>query len=307
MKNVLLFSVFIFLLSISLQSQDNNSITEYKSNDSIPGSLKLTGLKITRNTLSVLNRELKFDNFVRIIHRDESFNTMNFNAFDEYINSKFNLQQIQFNLCFTPYSLDKNKYIFNQEFNLGLNFTSGTRQKFVYDKEDEFHLDTIELNGFTVYNDSTIKSTYTYSEVIDEISINIMYLFKSNPKKVITFYTGLGLDLGLSIYSGTKLNIEKDTTNYITTVSNKSDGSTTNLANHNYSITTENYQNNASFFARGFIPLGIDIRLSNKKAYLNQIHILAQSLLGLEYQQVGAKLFYVRAFSAFGGGVKYCF
>ena len=111
--------------------------------------------------------------------------------------------------------------------------------------------------GQMYYVDSTISNYYNGNYSNDQLRLDAAYIFEVNAGKRWAFHAGLGLSIGMSYRSTTRLRTEE----YIQPYSGYE--STSNSQN----IESESYGNFMVMGGSAYIPLGINFKLGNKREF----------------------------------------
>ena len=111
--------------------------------------------------------------------------------------------------------------------------------------------------GQMYYVDSTISNNYNGNYSNDQLRLDAAYIFEVNAGKRWAFHAGLGLSIGMSYRSTTRLRTEE----YIQPYSGYE--STSNSQN----IESESHGNFMVMGGSAYIPLGINFKLGNKREF----------------------------------------
>lgn len=196
-----------------------------------------------------------------------------------------------FNLGLTPYSKKLGKYRENRELRFSIGGSMGIRNNFFYYDENSFVIDTFQSvsGGGTLYADSVINNRYSYSLDFSEISFGASYLFKTDVKRKVKFYAGVGFNYGISLRSSVTVN--KDTyrtVNYYNQYDQPPEGDPYYFYGDNYSTTYYSSTTNLKSpmqFARVFIPIGISLNLCKKpESFWNHVDLYTEMNPGVEFQ-----------------------
>ena len=111
--------------------------------------------------------------------------------------------------------------------------------------------------GQMYYVDSTISNNYNGNYSNDQLRLDAAYIFEANAGKRWAFHAGLGLSIGMSYRSTTRLRTEE----YIQPYSGYE--STSNSQN----IESESHGNFMVMGGSAYIPFGINFKLGNKREF----------------------------------------
>jgi len=198
-----------------------------------------------------------------------------------------------FNLGLTPYSKKLGKYRENRELRITIGSNFGTRNTFNYSDNVYIPIDTLQsINGSdVVYADSNIYRNYSYSLDFTDINFGISYIFKTDVKRRVHFYAGVGINYGIALRS--TVNVYQDTYrsvyyyNQLNPPSENGKYYYDNYFNTNgytYEYSQTNLKNPMQFI-RAYLPLGLSLRLSNKeKSFFNHVNLYTELNPGVEVQ-----------------------
>lgn len=164
-------------------------------------------------------------------------------------------------------------------------------------------IDTTHVPGGTLVTDSVFHSAYTYNWYSEVLSLEAAWIARTNPARIVSFYTGFGMNFGTGLNSAIENTFFENgyyvhqgtgavSTAYIT-------GYTT------YTDKQERFRAPGFFFATAQIPVGMNIRLGRRNPILRHI------VLHYEYQGQIQMLFpsgtdsQLRTASGFMGGIKW--
>jgi hypothetical protein len=202
-----------------------------------------------------------------------------------------------FNLGLTPYSKKLGKYRDNRElrFSVGSNF--GSRNTFNYYDNISFVIDTLQSisgGGGNVYADSNINNYYTYTLNFSSINFGLSYLFKTDVKRRVHFYAGVGVNYDIALKS--TVDVDHDTYKsviYYNENQNPPGDDDTyyyngyNNGSYSYNSSSTNLTKPMQF-VRFYIPTGLKFRLSNKPtSFFNNVDLYTEMNPGVELQIIG--------------------
>jgi hypothetical protein len=238
--------------------------------------------------------------FVDITGFSKSSNNWNYNGMQMGPGSfsyggSFN-GSLAFNLGLTPYSKKLGKYRENRELRFTVGGNMGVRNSFEYYDNNTFVIDTFQsVNGTgVVYADSSIYNSYYYELNFTELNFGLSYLFKTDVKRVVHFYTGLGLNYGIALRSLVNVSQYTNRSVYYYNEYNKPNenesGFYGNMNNNGYSDTySDTKLTKPMQFVRAYIPLGLSIRLSKKtESFFNHVNLYTELNPGIEVQMIGS-------------------
>jgi len=198
------------------------------------------------------------------------------------------------NIGLTPYSKKKGRYRYNREMRFGIGINSGNRSSFSFYKENSFRTDTLYTSDGIpkLYADSVITSYYDYSAEFTDINLSFSYLFKTNTKRRVYVYTGIGVEYGIAIRSFVNVDYNQNAGIYYSENGQQPDGDfyygyygNSYWSQPNYSGTTTDIKGITQFL-RASIPLGIDFRISNNNSFFKHVNIYSEFNPGIELQMI---------------------
>ena len=268
--------------------------------------LKVSSVGMNYNNLIIFNRSSDFEELREIAENNTDFFPSNLNGYSSSAYPESFSFQIGVSLGFSPYNSKIEAYNNKRELTLRISYNYNYRRSFYFYKQTIIPADTFVSSNGVIYSDTLISSSYDYTEIIDELAINITYLYKTDPEKRISLYTGYGIGIGFSIYSVIKASNSEDTTLILIYGSNSYSNNGYGYYNFGSDIKKD-IKTKPSIFIRPYIPFGLSFRLSKKRDILNQIHIFVQTKFGLEFQQIIGNNNSIIPFAGGGIGFKYNF
>ena len=272
---------FLMLFSF-LQAQDNAGKKEGWKVTSFSVSMGFAGVYLT-------NTNTDYDNMKNSVEDPDLFvDPSGFNS-DQFYPSGGGNGSFRINMGLTPYSKKRGEYRNNRElrFSVGSNF--GRRHSFSFYQNESFPVDTFHsVNGKPdIYADSAHYTSSYYDERFTDLNFGISYLFKTDVRKRVFLYTGIGGEYGITLnYYVTADYYESSSIYY-------HDGNTSeNIYPYNYYSGDYDYNSsnnttkmkNPAQFIRAYIPLGIDFRFSNNNSFFKHVHIYTELNPGIEFQ-----------------------
>lgn len=214
-----------------------------------------------------------------------------------------------FNLGLTPYSKKLGKYRDNRElrFSIGSNF--GSRNTFNYYDNTSFVIDTLQsISGSNnyVYADSSINNYYTYTLNFSSINFGLSYLFKTDVKRRVHFYAGVGVNYDIALKSTVDIDHETFKSVVYYNENQNPPGDDDNYY-YNGSYNGSYFYNSSSTnltkpmqFLRLYIPTGLKLRLSNKpSSFFNNVDLYTEFNPGVELQIIGNDKTYANPYFGF--------
>lgn len=206
-----------------------------------------------------------------------------------------------FNLGLTPYSKKLGKYRENRELRLSIGGSMGSRNNFYYYDHNSFVIDTFQsVNGSSiVYADSVINKHYGYTLDFSEINFGATYLFKTDVKRTVSFYAGVGANYGIALKSSVSVYTDAfRSVNYYSAYDQPSDNEFYN--SDDYSSSSSNSSTslkNPMMFARVYIPVGLNISLCKKpESFFSHVDLYTELNPGVEFQFLSSEKTYANPY-----------
>lgn len=209
---------------------------------------------------------------------------------------------VLFNLGLTPYSKKLGKYRENRELRFSVGGSIGSRNNFYYYDHNSFVIDTFQsVSGSNiVYADSVINKHYGYTLEFSEINFGASYLFKTDVKRTVSFYAGVGANYGIALRSTVSFN--EDAFRYVDYYNEFQQPSDDEFhyAGDNYSSSYSGSSTNLTSpmqFARVFIPFGLNINLSKKPdSFFSHVSLYTELNPGVEFQFLSSEKTYANPY-----------
>lgn len=179
--------------------------------------------------------------------------------------------RISFMLGFDFNKNEDNSKGLSPQLRIGLTYTNGIALYSSFSKDERFPYDTLTSSrtGNQTFVDSVSYDSYDMNYHSDNIMLDVSLLFKTNPEARWSFYSGIGLMGGMAINATTTIYHYEDS--YIQNQGNNYyHGS---YLDDNYTDEFETIRNDNSFLVSGYIPMGVDFRLGNKRELWKRTHL----------------------------------
>lgn len=273
MKKIFLGLLFIGLVQISFAQNETEKIKNSGSKFKISEISVYGGALLNKSILSSSNDIQNLSTNSQLLPKDLS----------EY--KYYSLSDLQ---SFPSIAIQiAAKLTKNRKLRFGIAYSDGVSTSAYYLKEDVSYLDTLypTNSAQAVYVDSIYSSHYSISKISQNINLEASYLTSTNPESRFSLYTGLGLSIGISLDTQTR--ISHTQANYLEySVASGTYSSIYDNKFDNYNTESEKIKSKANFNASAFVPLGLDFRLSKKSEFWKMIHLFAESRPGLTFTNV---------------------
>jgi len=228
--------------------------------------------------------------------------------FDDF-NTNFHSQNIStggfntsFLLGFKFSKKDGSAYRPNPILRMGLTYSFAQNVYFNTYKEDVFAYDTLisSNTGDKTPVDSVSTTGYDLSYYSQQLKLDVSVLFRTNPEKRWVLFAGVGITFGGSLNAKTE--ITKFNTSYISPNSNSQVAYYNQ--NQEYEIFSEQIisENNMAF--SGYIPMGLDFRVSNNNEFWRMIHLFLEMRPSINITSIPELRTVTNPAFQFGFGVK---
>jgi hypothetical protein len=243
----------------------------------------------TMNDFKEMKEQAPFGTFINIV--PDSFDYQNAQRSGSF--------SFRIDIGLSPFSKKNNAYRENRELKICIGSNMGKTNQFSFVKRTTVRYDTLQnTHGDIVeYIDSVYEKNYSYSQYIHEINLGASYIFKTNTAKKVSFFAGGGFEYGFSVISQITEQVWSES--YFS----PSYGDSSYYYDNDIDKTTINI-NKTNHFARVFIPLGINYRLSNKSNFFKHINFDVQLSPGLVFTLVN-KVSSLHPYTYIAVGYKY--
>jgi hypothetical protein len=192
-------------------------------------------------------------------------------------------KDISLEIGLNPYSKKLGDYNKKRELTVGLYYSG-------FDFANKNSVDFTSTPGDTFSNNALLYQTDTitriqrsYREEANVLGVSVQYLYKTDPEKRISLFTGYGIKAGYAITARIHEGYTKDSAlvvNFAGTVPDNS-GFDNGLI---LASDQQKYSKNAhsTILTSVFIPFGIDLRLCKNKDIWNQMNLFMKGSVGLE-------------------------
>jgi hypothetical protein len=190
----------------------------------------------------------------------------------------------------------------NRELLIGISYISGDQRSFEFNKSSHIRTDSLHVQDYTFYVDSTYHSSLKYAENVQEMGINMAYIYKTAQDRKFSLYAGYGFNIGYSTYSRLVYNSVQDSNEELVL---KNDPNKNNHYFYNdivSKVTTEKYfDSDPSFFLRAYIPFGLNLKLSKKNPFWSHVSLQLNCQFGLVYRNISNDISYTKVYFSFPG------
>lgn len=217
--------------------------------------------------------------------------------------SGINVSQINLGIGLNPYCKKLGDYNRKQEFRVALSYTHGTRSLTDNSSTFPFAGETFTSPNNVMFSDTLKTKRITTSEKLTELGFDLSYIFRTNQEKLVSLFTGIGLNTGYAIVSDLITN-----TSYKAKIVYYIDGE--EISNDD-NISKKDPESklgsvDKSILLRPYIPFGINFRLAKTHKFFSKMNLYIQGQAGAEYQQLlNGTDYYIKPMVSMGFGIKY--
>ena len=179
------------------------------------------------------------------------------------------------------------EYKFNRLLRVGLAYYANTGMTSGLYKSERTTMDifTSAQTGQTVFLDSVSLKTLNMNYFSQQLRLDGSMIFRTDPEKRWSIYTGFGITLGMSFNATTDIYSMKSNWLESRLMSENIDESGPYHKN-NEDMVKESFRNKSNFGASAFIPIGIDHRLGKKRDIWKHLHIFAELRPGISINAI---------------------
>lgn len=177
---------------------------------------------------------------------------------------------------------DKTKYNDNFLLRVGFNHIHYSPLYFSSSDEKTFSPDTLysSQTGEIILSDSIARTSYWVEYTTEQIRLDVSVIFRTNPQARWSLYGGAGINGGVSLNSFTQVNetFMRGKRFYY------ENGNSTSYSI--YESGSTRVKNKQSSGASVYFPLGVNVRLGNKRPFWKNLHLFYEFRPGLSFLNV---------------------
>jgi hypothetical protein len=193
--------------------------------------------------------------------------------------------ELTLELGLNPYNKKLGEYNKKQELAIGLFYSGSNLADWHSIESTNSPGDTFSNNSTVYQNDTVMRTQHAERIAANVLGISVKYLFKTDPEKRFSLYSGIGINASFTITSQIYEKFQYDTAvmvNFYNTNPNLErfdNGLFLGGAEEKTSMKAE-----SSIFTSVYIPFGVNFRLAKNKKIWNQMNIFLQGSFGLEVE-----------------------
>lgn len=192
----------------------------------------------------------------------------------------------------------------SSEFRAGLEHGTTVLSSQFYSKATSTTLYTTPLPGGGILSsDSVHNSQYSYDWTSDMLALNLSWTVRSNPGRIISFYTGAGIYGGMG-FNGKIENVFLESSRTEHTSSSPSYVYYT-TDYETKTLVTENFAGPGFGYFGAYVPIGFNIRLGRRNAILSHLAYFGEYQGSIQFIKAGGVDIRIRTSSSFNSGLKW--
>jgi hypothetical protein len=280
------FILFLFVFSaFALISQGQNDTNVVK-----PQPVKKNGcFKLASISLDLGSNDYRIMNHDDMGFGDSSnsLNKMHSGNMGSLLNNKggntLSKKELTMEIGLNPYSKKLGDYNKKQELLIGLYYSGSDIADINSMKYANTVGDTFSFNSVLYQTDTIARSEYSYRVAANVLGASVKYLFKTDPEKRFSLFTGVGINAAYAITAQIHERFTNDTAvvvNFYNTnpdINGFDNGSFLGGSEEKISRKAK-----SEIFASVFVPFGLNFRLCKTKEVWNQMNLFIQGRVGLE-------------------------
>jgi len=194
----------------------------------------------------------------------------------------------------------------NQRLRVGFNYLTGNGLSSAYYLYTKGRYDTLTSTktGAEIYLDSSNSKYYNFNYTYQQIRLDASYLFSTDKEARFSWYTGVGLSMGVSLSSQTNIHYSEYTRIY--SVDND-DVRYNEFPDNENTSKSESFRNKTNFGVAGYMPLGVDFTIGKKREFWKRTHLFYEVRLGVNLTKIPELRSFTYALVQNGLGLKVTF
>ncbi|MEI8204632.1 MAG: hypothetical protein WCH34_16560 [Bacteroidota bacterium] len=192
-------------------------------------------------------------------------------------------KMLNLEIGFNPYSKKLGTYNTKREMLIGLYYSGSDLVNHNTTKFSSTTGDTLSFNSVIYQTDTITRTHHIYRKEADVLGVSFQYLYKTDPEKMFSLFTGYGINAGYTITSRIYEKTTRDsavTLNFLNAKPNYNNFNDLSLLGTD-EITTQ-MNGKPTILASVFIPFGVNMRLCKTKEVWNQMNLFIKGNVGLE-------------------------
>jgi hypothetical protein len=215
--------------------------------------------------------------------------------------------QIVFELGLNPWSKKSGNYNKKQELTIGLIYTRSNYSNLISQEYFSTPGDTFTNNSVNYRTDTLLSTQIIHAQQANLLGIGVQYLFKTDPERRLSAFTGVGIDAAFSITSRIFETHLRDSAVAVGYLDSKPENYDINNGKFLGELQTIETITDPNFTTSIAIPFGLNLRLCKKKEILNQFNLVFKGSLGLEAEFIVNHKPHFNPFMGMSIGLKFDF
>jgi hypothetical protein len=283
MKKIVLLLIVFTAFAFAAQSQNATDTVKTKS-EVKKCCFRISNLSIASG-VNKYRVQSRFDDMYEDNGRNKEahFGKMGFRMENDNRNIR-SRNYINLEMGLNPWSKKMGIYNRRQELTIGLYYSASNLEDSYYSSFATTPGDTFTFNTIKYKTDTLSRTEHYFARGADLLGARVEYLFKTDPEKRFSVFTGVGIDLSYTLRTEISESIVKDSSIVLNFYNNSS---TMDFMNTQTNLGSEDIMHyfgkgDPTFFTGVYIPYGLNFRLCKKKEILNQFSLFMKGSLGLE-------------------------
>jgi len=286
MKKLVLLCMVITAFAFNAQSQ-TNSDTGVPKSETKKCSFKISSLSFESGTNQYRTLEHRGNDFEKPSEFRNEWHSGNMNFMGGRNGDMTSRRNIMLGIGMNPYSKKLGAYNKKRELYIGLYYSGSDLANHHSIRTETIPGDTFSFNTVRYQTDTLIRSQRIFVEKANVIGVNVQYLFKTDPEKRISLFTGFGIGAAYAVSTRIHETFIKDTAVVLgvygtnTFASDFDRGTFVGGQEVRVRKTAD-----PTLFASIAIPFGVNFRLAKNKDIWNQMNLFMRGDMGLQEQIV---------------------
>ncbi|MEI6765229.1 MAG: hypothetical protein WCM76_06270 [Bacteroidota bacterium] len=208
----------------------------------------------------------------------------------------------------TPYSKKLGAYNKKRELVIGLWYSGSDLANKRTEHFSTTPGDTFTFNSIVYHSDTVARTIRSYREEANVLGASVQYLYKTDPEKRFSLFTGYGITAGYAITARIYKSYSKDST---IALSLNNTRPSYDVFRDGTMLGTEEIRTemnaDPTILTSVFVPFGINFRISKTKEVWNQMNLFIKGNVGMEARVVVGGKTHFDPYSGGSMGFKFSF
>jgi len=306
MKKLLLAICASTVFSLNVQSQNDPNKVNSQAIDN-KACLKLSYLSISMDNNKYRTMGDDGKDFHKMSKDQNSMHSGDMGSMMNHLGSNFNSgRKLNFEVGFNPYSKKLNDYNKKREILFGLYYSGSDLANRKSTKMTSVPGDTFSHNSVMYQNDTIKRTQKSYREEANVLGLTFQYLYKTDPEKRFSLFAGYGINLGYAVNARIYKRSSKDSA---IVVGLSGAQPSFELFNNETKLGTDVHRSSVeakpTFLTNVFIPVGLNLRLSQSREILNKMNLFVKADMGLQVETIVNRRAHFNPYIGCGFGLTY--